>query len=65
MCRSGGVNVIKLLSDVSYLFLVGALHLEAQRQLTERRYRHRVGHLGDLAVSTGYTDLLVPESHGD
>lgn len=49
----------------TYLFLVGALHLEAQRQLTQRRHGNRVRDLGDLAVAAGDANLLVSESHSN
>lgn len=54
-----------VLPVVSYLFLTGALHLEAQRQLTECRDGHGAGDLGDLTISSSNTDFLVPESHGN
>ncbi len=53
------------LQRLRYLFLAGALQLEAQRQVTERRYRNRVGDLSHMTVTIGNFDLLVPQCHSN
>ena len=48
-----------------HLLQAGALHLEAHRQLAQRRHGNAVGDPGDLAVAPGYGHLLVPQRHGN
>jgi len=49
---------------LTHLLLAAALHLEAERQLTERREGHGIGDL-DEPVPFGEGDLLVPQGHGN